>query len=95
MHNRLKRVERLEEANAQGEVIINVYRFNPKQHTVYREYAGEKIYMDWDTVMNDEYTIATTIFAAPNYSNPNWEEEFDGEWNVCVGGVNVLNENNK
>ena len=96
MNNILKRIKILEDGNKA--LVTAVYHFNPKLKTVYRttgQYADKvRHYMDWDTVINDEYTVFETIIATPNYSNPNWEEESDGEWNVCVQGHNVINENN-
>ena len=92
MFNLLKRVEKLEDASA--ELVTAVYSFQPKEKTVYREHGGEKIYMDWDEIMSTEYVLAETIVTLPNYDNPNWEEELDGLWKVCVQGTTVINENN-
>jgi len=96
MNDILKRIKILE--NDTRPLVTSVYHFNPKHKTVFRtvgQYADTvKLYMDWETVINDEYTIFETVIATPNYSNPNWEAENDGEWNICVQGVNVINENN-
>ena len=96
MHKLLKRIQVLEEDTRP--LITNMYYLNPKHKTVYRKvgrYAEEKkVYMDYDAVMGDEYTMAETLVALPNYDNPNWEEEHDGIWCLGVQGLNVINENN-
>ena len=92
MKNFETRIRKLE-AGSQAEIIHNVYHFQPKDKTVYRKHGKEKIWMDFEELVNAEYEIFETIFAAPNYDNPNWEEEKDGEWLVCVGSPTVINEN--
>ena len=91
MHSLLRRVKKLEEASTTIET-VNIYVFQPKDRVVYRMDNKEKIYMDWDEVISHEYSLAETLVAFPNHDNPNWVEELDGEWHVCVRGEAVINE---
>ena len=94
MHNLLRRVKKLEENKTAIET-VNIYIFQPKDKVVYRMDNNDKIYMDWEEILNSEYSLAETIVTLPNNANPNWVEELDGEWHVCVRGEAVINENNK
>ncbi len=92
------RIKTLEANQVRGEIIYGVYKFSPKERTVYRE-VGQysdmvKVYMDYDEVMAQDFTLFHTIVGCPNYDNPNWKEESDGLWSVAVGGTSVINENN-
>jgi len=91
MHNILKRIKLLEDE--QRDVVINVYVFQPKEKTVYRTHGSKNIYMNYDEILDMDFTVAETVVAMPNYDNPNWEKELDGIWHVCVGGHEVINEN--
>ena len=92
MHSLLRRVKLLEENTPTTET-INVYIFNPKAKVVYRKYGNDKIYMNWEDILKSEYSLVETIVVLPNYDNPNWEAEKDGEWHICVRGEAVINEN--
>ena len=94
VNNILKRIKLLEDSTSP--MVVNMYYFNPKHKTVYRkvgQYSDtEHVYMDWETVMNDEYKTFKSLVALPTYENENWEEEQDGIWCVCVEGANVIND---
>ena len=80
----------------EDEIIINVYRFHPSDKVVYREHGTEKIYMDYDEVIKQDFTTFETLFFLPDeYDDDNCGVGDVGWYNVCVGGTGVINENNK
>ncbi len=86
---------KLLESKAVSNVIYNMYMFHPANKLVYRKFGNEKIYMDYEEVMNLEFTIFSTLLFLPDAYDENGDALNDVGWfDVCVGGEQVINENN-